>query len=305
MAMLDGKVAIVTGAGRGIGREHALLLAAEGATVVVNDLGGSADGEGGDSSPATLVADEIRALGGAASANTSDVASWDGALTMIDQAVEEFGRLDVLVNNAGILRDAMSFNMTEEAFDSVVHVHLKGHFAPSHHAARYWRSEAKSGREVAGRIINTASESGLFANAGQANYAAAKAGIASMTIVMARELARYGVTCNVIVPRARTRLTATVGGADSFMAAPEDGFDAWHPGNISPLVGFLASDAAADISGQCFVAWGARVYLMSGWTLAETLDADDRRWTVDDLIARKDDLFASSSAEIPPMGFGL
>jgi NAD(P)-dependent dehydrogenase (short-subunit alcohol dehydrogenase family) len=302
---LDGKVAIVTGAGRGIGREHALLLASEGARVLVNDVGASGSGEGADATPAEEVAAEIRATATDADANHDDVASWDGAQRLVDQAIARFGRLDVLVNNAGILRDAMSFNMTEEQFDAVVKVHLKGHFAPSHFAARYWREQAKAGEAVAGRIINTASESGLFGNAGQANYAAAKAGIVSMTIVLARELARYGVTANVIAPRARTRLTATVGGAEEFMAPKEGEYDPWHPGNISPLVGFLASDAAADVTGQCFVVWGARIYLMQGWSLASTLDAGGARWTVAGIVERKDDLFAGRSPGVPPMGFGL
>jgi NAD(P)-dependent dehydrogenase (short-subunit alcohol dehydrogenase family) len=305
MHTLDGKVAIVTGAGRGIGREHALLLASEGAKVLINDLGGSAEGEGGDKTPAQEVVDEIKAAGGEAAANYDDVASWAGAENLVNQAVEEFGKLDIIVNNAGILRDGMSFNLTEEQFDSVIKVHLKGHFAPSHFAARYWRDRAKAGETNAGRIINTASESGLFGNAGQSNYAAAKAGIVSMTIVMARELQRYGVTCNVIAPRARTRLTATVGGAEAFMAPKENEYDAWHPGNISPVIGFLASDAAADVSGQCFVVWGSKVYLMQGWTLANTLDGGDARWTVQGIIDHKADLFAGRKTEIPPMGFGL
>jgi NAD(P)-dependent dehydrogenase (short-subunit alcohol dehydrogenase family) len=199
----------------------------------------------------------------------------------------------------------MSFNMTEEQFDAVVAVHLKGHFAPAHHAARYWREQAKAGAPVAGRIVNTGSESGLFGNAGQANYAAAKAGIASMTIVLARELERYGVTVNAIAPRARTRLTATVGGADEFMAAKEGEYDAWHPGNISPLVAFLASDAAADVTGQVFVVWGPRIYLMSGWQLAGTIDAGDARWTVQGIADNTAALFGDRAPGAPPMGFGL
>jgi NAD(P)-dependent dehydrogenase (short-subunit alcohol dehydrogenase family) len=305
MATLDGKVAIVTGAGRGIGREHALLLASEGARVVVNDLGGSGAGEGADATPAQEVVDEIVAAGGEATASHDDVASWSGAEKLVRGAIDGYGRLDVLVNNAGILRDAMSFNMTEEQFDAVVAVHLKGHFAPSHHAARYWREESKTGAPVAGRIVNTASESGLFGNAGQANYAAAKAGIASMTIVLARELERYGVTVNAIAPRARTRLTATVGGADEFMAAKEGEYDAWHPGNISPLVAFLASDDAADVTGQVFVVWGPRIYLMSGWQLAATIDAGDARWTVQGIAENKAALFRDRTSGVPPMGFGL
>jgi len=306
MGALDGKIAIVTGAGRGIGRGEARLLAAEGAQVVVNDVGAAPEGEGTDATPAQAVVDEIVADGGRAVANADDIASWDGAERLVAQAVDTFGRLDILVNNAGILRDSMSFNMDEAAWDSVIRVHLKGHFAPCHFAARHWRARGKAGEaDLRGRIINTASESGLFGNAGQANYAAAKSGIVSMTVVLARELAKYGVTANAIAPRARTRLTATVGGADSFMAPKEGEYDPWDPDNIAPTVGFLASDAAADISGQVFVVWGARVYLMAPWQLAATLDRGDARWTVDELIAQKDDLFADRSSAIPPMGFGL
>src|SRR5712691_815980 len=226
MGTLDGKVAIVTGAGRGIGRGEARLLAAEGAKVVVNDLGVPSEGEGADTTPAQEVVDEITADGGEAAANYDDVASWSGAEALIRQAISEFGHLDILVNNAGILRDAMSFNMTEEQWDSVIRVHLKGHFAPCRHAAVHWRERSKAGEAVSGRIINTSSESGLFGNPGQANYAAAKAGIAAMTIVLARELQKYGVTVNAMAPRARTRLTDTVAGADQLMAAKEGEFDA-------------------------------------------------------------------------------
>jgi len=307
--MLDGKVAIVTGGGRGIGRSEALLLASRGASVVVNDLGAEARGDGTDTSAAQAVVEEIRAAGGTAVANHDDVASWDGAERLVRQAIDEFGRLDVLVNNAGILRDAMSFNMSEADWDSVIRVHLKGHFAPSRFAGAYWREQAKASGDAApgGRIINTASESGLFGNAGQSNYAAAKAGIVGMTLVLARELARYGVTVNAIAPRARTRLTATVGGAEAFMAAKEGEFDAWSPDNIAPVVGFLASDAAADVSGQVFVVWGAHVYLMEGWRMIHDFDAGGRTWTPEELAERKAELFAPAprGSQIPPMGFGL
>jgi NAD(P)-dependent dehydrogenase (short-subunit alcohol dehydrogenase family) len=305
MGALAHKVAIVTGAGRGIGRGEALLLAEQGARVVVNDLGAASEGGGADRTPAQEVVDEITAAGGKAVASYDDVATWDGAQRLVATAIEHFGRLDVLVNNAGILRDAMSFNMDEASWDAVIAVHLKGHFGPCHFAARHWRERSKAGDDVSGRIVNTASESGLFGNAGQANYAAAKAGIASLTIVLARELQRYGVTVNAIAPRARTRLTATVGGADAFMAAKEGEFDAWSPDNIAPVVGFLASDAAADVTGQVFVVWGARVYLMAPWSLARTLDRGDARWSVDELIERKAELFGDRSSDVPPMGFGL
>jgi NAD(P)-dependent dehydrogenase (short-subunit alcohol dehydrogenase family) len=305
MGILDGKTAIVTGAGRGIGRAHALLLAREGANVVVNDLGTGAAGEGDDTAPpedggpAEQVAAEIRAAGGRAIADTSNVADWKAAGALVDRAADEFGRLDVLVNNAGILRDSMSFNITEQQWDSVIEVHLKGHMATCHHAARHWRDRAKAGEDVAGRIVNTASESGLFGQAGQANYAAAKAGIVAMTIVVARELKRYGVTANVICPRALTRMTATVPGAEDFMQGPE-----WDPEQISPIVGFLASDAAADVSGQVFVVWGTRVHLLQGWSLLNTLDRGSGRFTVQELIDRKDELFAGHRSKVPPMGFG-
>ncbi len=220
MGMLDGKVAIVTGAGRGIGREEALLLASEGAKVVVNDVGATAPGEDGEKNPAEQVVELIKDGGSDAAVNASDVSSWEGAKELVDQAVETFGQLDILVNNAGILRDKMSFNMEESDWDDVIRVHLKGHFAPSHHAAVYWRNRAKAGETVSGRIINTSSEAGLFGNAGQANYSSAKAGIASLTWVLARELERYGITVNSISPRARTRMTENLFGG---LAKAEEG----------------------------------------------------------------------------------
>jgi NAD(P)-dependent dehydrogenase (short-subunit alcohol dehydrogenase family) len=285
-----------------------MLLAAQGARVIVNDLGVAREGERDEGTPAQDVVDEIRAGGGEAIVSGHDVSSWEGAQRLIATAVDELGGIDILVNNAGILRDAMSFNMTEEQWDAVIRVHLKGHFAPSRFACSYWRERSKeTGEPVGGRIINTASESGLFGMAGQANYSAAKAGIVSMTLVLAREMKKYGVTVNAVAPRARTRMTATVGGVDEFMQAKEGEYDAWHPDNVAPLVGFLASDAAADVSGQVFVMWGAHVYLMSGWSLVNDFDAGDRRWTVEELIARKGDLFApvERGSRIPSMGFGL
>jgi NAD(P)-dependent dehydrogenase (short-subunit alcohol dehydrogenase family) len=297
---LDGKVAIVTGAGRGIGRGEALLLASEGARVVVNDLGGEWDGTGADTRQAQQVVDEIKAAGGEAAANYDDVADWEGAQKLINQAVETFGDLNIVVNNAGILRDRMSFNMGEEDWDSVIRVHLKGHFAPSRFAAVYWREKSKAGDEVYGRVINTSSESGLFGNAGQANYAAAKAGIAALTIVLARELEKYGVTSNAIAPRARTRMTeGTFGG---FGAEKEGQFDEMSPDNIAPLVGFLASPAAADISGQIFVLWGGQVTRLSGWA-PDSQVTKDGRWTVDELAAKKTDLLGPDGGKIPPMTF--
>ena len=299
MGMLDGKVAVVTGAGRGIGRAHARLLASEGARVVVNDLGTATSGEGTDSTPASQVVQEILRAGGHAVANADNVATWNGAASLVQQALDEFGRLDIVVNNAGFLRDAMSFNITETEWDSVIEVHLKGHLAMCHHAVKHWRALGKAGDDVSGRIINTASESGLYGQAGQINYATAKAGIVSMTIVLAREMKKYGVTANVVCPRALTRMTETVAGAAEFMTGPE-----WEPENISPLVVFLASDAAADVSGQVFVVFGTRVHLMEGFTLANTIDRVEGRWTPDELVARKDELFAGRRSKVPPMGFG-
>jgi NAD(P)-dependent dehydrogenase (short-subunit alcohol dehydrogenase family) len=281
MGALDGKVAIVTGAGRGIGRGHARLLAAEGAKVVVNDLGGAVEGSGADATPAQEVVAEIVAAGGEAVVNGDDVASWDGADALIRQAVESFGDLHVLVNNAGILRDKMSFNMDEADWDAVIRVHLKGHFAPSRFAASYWRERSKSGQPTSGRIINTSSESGLFGNAGQSNYDAAKAGIASMTLAMARELHRYSVTVNAIAPRARTRMTESV-----FQMEAKEGFDYYDPENVAPTVAWLASDDAADVTGRVFIVGGGDVYLVQNFSPTNHI-AKDGRWTVEELRDNK------------------
>jgi NAD(P)-dependent dehydrogenase (short-subunit alcohol dehydrogenase family) len=289
MRTLEGKVAVVTGAGRGIGRAEALLLASEGASVLVNDVGGDWDGAGRDSRPAQQVVDEIEAAGGKASANYDDVATWDGAGALIRLALETFGGLDIVVNNAGILRDAMIFNVTEENWDAVVDVHLKGHAAVSHHACAYWRDRAKSGEHVSGRIINTSSEAGLYGLKGQANYAAAKAGIAALTQVTAREMRKYGVTANCIAPRARTRLITNTFG-DTVMAAPENGFDVFSPDNVAPLVAFLAGDAAAHISGQVFVVMGGLVQLMRPWETGPSIERESR-WTIAELAGRIDALF--------------
>jgi len=291
MGSLENKVAVVTGAGRGIGRGEALMLASEGANVVVNDLGGEWDGTGNDTRAAQLVVDEIIAAGGKASANYEDIAAWSGAKALIDQALNDFGRLDIVVNNAGILRDKMLFNMEEEDWDAVVRVHLKGHAATSHHACAHWRAEAKGGAQTSGRIINTASESGLFGLKGQANYASAKAGIAALTQVVAREMKKYNVTSNCIAPRARTRLiTQTFG--DTIMAAPSetDAFDQFAPENVAPLVCFLATDAAAHISGQCFMVAGGLVQLMQPWSQGKLIDKG-ARWTTGELGAEIDKLF--------------
>jgi len=300
MGMLDGKVAIVTGAGRGIGREEALLLAAEGAKVIVNDLGADVHGEGGDVSAAQQTVNDIVAAGGEAAVNGNDVASWSGAEALIDQAVSTWGKLDILVNNAGILRDKMSFSMSEQDWDDVIRVHLKGHFACSHFAAIHWRNRSKAGEEVYGRIINTSSESGLFGNAGQSNYGAAKAGIAALTIIMARELERYGVRVNAISPRARTRMTEDLFGE---MARAEEGkFDAFSPKNVAPLVAFLASPAADDVNGQNFVVFGGSVWVMQGWRPAGNVQKDST-WSPQELAEAKGKLFADHPSSIPPFSF--
>jgi NAD(P)-dependent dehydrogenase (short-subunit alcohol dehydrogenase family) len=298
MGQLDGKVAIVTGAGRGLGRTHALLLASEGARVIVNDLGGEWDGAASDERPAAQVVEEIKAAGGDAIANYDSCSNWKAAEGLIEQAVDSFGALDIVVNNAGILRDKMSYNMTEEDWDSVIDVHLKGHFAMTHFAGSYWRARSKAGDPVYGRVINTSSESGLFGNAGQANYAAAKAGIVALTWVTAREYGKIGVTANAIAPRARTRMTEkTFAG---FGAVEEGQFDAWAPENVSPLVGWLASPAAADVTGQCFVVWGSEVQVAKGFTLGGSVDAGGKAWTVEDLIEAAPKLFATHDSGIPP-----
>jgi NAD(P)-dependent dehydrogenase (short-subunit alcohol dehydrogenase family) len=294
---LDGKVAIVTGAGRGIGREEALALAAEGARVIVNDLGGDRRGEGTDATPAQETAQLIKDIGGDAVVNGDDVSSWAGAERLVKQAVDTFGGLDVLVNNAGILRDVMSFNTTEEDWDAVIRVHLKGHFAPTRFAAAYWREQSKAGNPVSAAIINTSSDSGLFSNAGQSAYDAAKAGIASLTLCLARELERYGVRVNAIAPRARTRLTATVGMTDE----PDPNvFDAMSPANVAPVVAWLAGPGAADVTGQVFAVGGGTVVWLGGWHQKGILQ-QDKRWTVDDLAAAQDKLFGGASSGIPQL----
>ncbi len=279
MPNLSGKVAIVTGAGRGIGRAHALALAAAGAKVVVNDLGAAVSGEGADLSPAEQVVEEIRAAGGEAVANGENVADFAGAGRMVQQALDDFGRLDVLVNNAGILRDRMLVNMTEEEWDAVIAVHLKGHFAPTRHAAAHWRALAKAGEEVRGRVVNTSSPSGVFGNIGQANYGAAKAGIAGFTLIVAQELQRYGVTVNCLAPNARTRMTE-----ETFeMDAPEEGFDPLDPANMSAVVVALAADEAQRITGQVFHVWGGAVNALRGWSAGELFEAPEG-WDADALL---------------------
>jgi NAD(P)-dependent dehydrogenase (short-subunit alcohol dehydrogenase family) len=290
MSLLAGKVAIVTGAGRGLGREEALALAAEGARVIVNDIGTSVHGEGADRSPADAVVRAITAAGGAAAASYEDIASWDGARRTIEQAYDTFGALDVLVNNAGVLRDRMSFNMSEEEFDLVMRVHCKGHFAMTHHACVRWREQAKQRGSVYGRIINTSSEAGLMGSAGNSNYAMAKAAIAALTISIAREMGKYGVTANFIAPRARTRMTDTMPNHDLF-AKPAAGFDAFNPAWPAQLVVFLASEHAGDLNGQGFIVWGGEVTLVHGWRHVSQISKPNEAITARDLIARKDELF--------------
>ncbi|MGN6432086.1 MAG: SDR family oxidoreductase [Gaiellaceae bacterium] len=281
-AMLEGKVAIVTGAGRGIGREHALALARAGAKVVVNDLGGSLSGEGSDRSPAEQVASEIREAGGEAAANYENVADFAGAERLIGQAVDQFGRLDILVNNAGILRDRMLVNMSEDEWDAVIAVHLKGHFAPTRHAAAYWRERSKAGEEVRGRVINTSSPSGVFGNVGQANYGAAKGAIASFTLIAAQELGRYGVTVNCLAPNARTRMTEETFGE---LLPPEVGFDPLDPANVAPVLVALCADEAQDMTGQVFFVYGGAVNVLRPWDAGE-LVAHDGPWEPQELLAQ-------------------
>ena len=292
MPSLEGKVAIVTGAGRGIGREHSLALAKAGAKIVVNDLGGSTHGEGSDQTPAQQVADEIKAAGGQATANYDNVADFQGAENMVKQAIGEFGRLDILVNNAGILRDRMLVSMTEEEWDAVIAVHLKGHFAPTHHAASYWRAQSKEGNQINGRVINTSSPSGVFGNVGQTNYGAAKAGIAAFTVIASQELGRYGVTVNCLAPNARTRMTEDIFGN---MPKPAEGeFDPLDPSNISPIVVALASDEAQDITGQVFFVYGPAINVLKPWDVG-TLFQQEGTWDADDLLKRLKDSFPNGA----------
>jgi NAD(P)-dependent dehydrogenase (short-subunit alcohol dehydrogenase family) len=281
MGALDGRVAIITGAGRGIGREHALLFAAEGAKVVVNDLGATNDGTGADISPAQQVVEEIEAMGGEAIVDGENVADWEGAQRMINAAVEHFGDLDILVNNAGILRDRVLVNMTEEEWDAVVAVHLKGHFAPTRWAAAYWREQFKAGVTKPRNLVHTSSTSGLFANPGQSNYGAAKTGIATFSQIVAKELIRYNVKSNTIAPGARTRLTLATPGLEDIMTPKGDSFDQWDPANISPLVAYLASERCA-FTGETFLVQGGTVTMIESWTRGEGVDRDER-WSVAEL----------------------
>ncbi|MEU7630764.1 SDR family oxidoreductase [Nocardia sp. NPDC049220] len=294
-----GRTVIVTGAGRGIGRAHALAFAAAGARVVVNDLGSALDGAATAETPADHVVAEIEALGGEAVANGDDVADWAGAHRLIRQAVGTFGGLHVLVNNAGFVRDRMLVNLGEDEWDAVIRVHLKGHFATMRHAIEYWRGESKAGRPVDGRIINTSSGAGLQGSVGQGNYGAAKAGIAGLTLTAAAEFARYGVTVNAIAPAARTRMTETVFAAA--MTKPTDGFDAMAPDNVSPLVVWLGSAQSADVTGRMFEVEGGKVALAEGWRHGVAIDRG-ARWNPVELGPVVADLIRKATPPEPVYG---
>ena len=285
MGTLDGRVAIITGAGRGIGREHAHYFASQGAKVVVNDLGGDIHGEGDDKAPAQHVVEEIHEMGGEAIANTDSVADFEGAKRLIDLAVETFGDLHILVNNAGILRDGMLVNMAEADWDSVIAVHLKGHFCPTRHAAGYWREQAKADKKQDRSIIHTSSTSGVLGNVGQTNYGAAKAGIASFSAICAMELGNYGVRSNAITPMARTRLTETTPGLGDLVKAPEDPsqFDAWAPENISPMIAYLGA-TECPFTGETFFVQGDIVARYQTYAIAEKISNHGERWTVERLL---------------------
>jgi NAD(P)-dependent dehydrogenase (short-subunit alcohol dehydrogenase family) len=298
MSGLTEKVAIVTGAGRGLGRSEALLLARNGAKVVVNDPGVALDGSASGESPAEAVVRTIEEAGGAAVASRADCASFEGAQSLIDLAVERFGRLDILVNSAGIVRDRMSFNMSADDWESVVRVQLTGTFAPSRFAAAHWRERSKAGEAVSGRIINTTSEAGLLGTTGQANYMAAKAGVAALTVTMARELERYGVTVNAISPRAKTRLSAVINGT----VEADDPTDPLSPDNVAPLVAYLASDEAAHISGQILLIIGGHLEVWKGWHSANSFDRQES-WTIDAIGAALKELLAEVGSQPEPLPF--
>jgi NAD(P)-dependent dehydrogenase (short-subunit alcohol dehydrogenase family) len=295
----DGRVVIITGAGGGIGRQHALAFAREGAKVVVNDIGGARDGSGSDAGPAQQVVDEITALGGEAVANTDDISSWDGAERIVAQAIETYGTLHVLVNNAGILRDRMMVNMTEAEWDAVIKVHLKGTFAPSHHAAAYWRDQSKAGNPVDARIINTSSSSGIYGNVGQSNYGAAKAGIAAFTIITSQELGRYGVTVNAIAPTALTRMTEDLGLAA--LSKTESGFDQFDPSNVSPLVVYLGSELSKDITGRVFSVYGGNIAVNEGWVAGPSVQRE-ARWEAGEIAEVLPDLVRQAAPNADTTG---
>jgi NAD(P)-dependent dehydrogenase (short-subunit alcohol dehydrogenase family) len=300
MGICEGRVVLVTGSGRGLGRAHALELARQGAKVVVNDLGCEADGTGSGTGPAGEVVDEIRSLGGEAVANGDDVADFDGAARIVQTALDAFGRLDVVVNNAGFLRDRMFANIAEDEWDAVLRVHLKGHFAVARHAAAHWRDQAKAGEPVDARIINTSSGAGILGSVGQGAYSAAKAGIAGLTLVQAAELGRYGVTANALCPAARTRMTE---GVFESMVSPDepDAFDPMAPENVSPLVAWLASPASAHVTGRMFEVEGGKVGIATGWQHGPTVDKN-ARWDAADLGPVIDDLLGQAPTPVPVYG---
>jgi NAD(P)-dependent dehydrogenase (short-subunit alcohol dehydrogenase family) len=297
----DGRVAIVTGAGRGLGRAHALELARQGARVVVNDLGCELDGSGGGTGPAGEVVEAIRAAGGEAVADGGDVADWEDAAAMVGAAMDAFGRLDVVVNNAGFVRDRMFANAAEDEWDAVVRVHLKGHFCVARHAAAHWRDRAKAGEAVDARIVNTSSGAGILGSIGQAAYSAAKGGIATLTLVQAAELGRYGVTANALAPAARTRMTEGV--FTEMMATPDDpgAFDAMAPENVSPLVAWLASPGSAHVTGRLFEVEGGKVGIADGWQHGPSEDKGTR-WDAGELGPVVDRLLAAAPAPAPVYG---
>ena len=299
----EGRVVVVTGAGRGIGREHALAFAASGAKVVVNDIGAGLDGSETGESPGEQVVAEIVAAGGEAVVNGADVADWEGAKSLVTTAVDTFGALDVLVNNAGFLRDKMLVSMSESDWDDVVRVHLKGHFATLRHAAEYWRAESKAGRRRQARVVNTSSGAGLYGSVGQGNYSAAKAAIAELTIQAAAEMKGYGITVNAIAPSARTRMTTSAGDAMAAqMAAPEDGsFDAMDPANVSPLVVWLGSPESGDVTGRVFEVEGGKISVSDGWQRSAQRDKGSR-WDPAELGPVVADILTEAPTPFPVYG---
>jgi NAD(P)-dependent dehydrogenase (short-subunit alcohol dehydrogenase family) len=299
VGICDGRVVIVTGAGGGLGRAHALAFAAEGAKVVVNDIGTSREGEGASTAPAQAVVDEIVSAGGTAVANTDDISDWEGAGRLVQTAVDTFGGLDVLVNNAGFLRDRMLISMSVEEWDAVVRVHLRGHFCPLRHAGAYWREQSKAGNAVDARIINTSSGAGLMGSVGQGNYSAAKAGIVGVTLVASAELARYGVTANAIAPAARTRMTEVA--MPDMMKKPDSGFDAMAPENVSPLVVWLGSAESREVTGRVFEVEGGTISVADGWQHGPRIEKDGR-WEVGEIGSPLRELLASAPAPAPVYG---
>ncbi|HZC71932.1 MAG TPA: SDR family oxidoreductase [Jatrophihabitans sp.] len=294
-----GRVVIITGAGRGIGAEHAIEFARQGARVVVNDIGGALDGTGSDASPAQQTVDRIRADGGEAVASYDDVTDWAASARLMQTTIDTFGRLDTLVNNAGTVRDRMFVNMSPDEWDAAIRINLRGHFCPARHAAAYWRDRAKAGEPVDARIVNTSSGAGLMGSVGQANYGAAKAAIAALTLMQAAELARYGVTANAIAPAARTRMTETVF-ADT-MAQADAGFDAMAPANIAPLVAWLGSNESADVTGRVFEVEGGKISVADGWQHGSAIDRG-RRWEAAEIGSAVREILAKAPPPAPVYG---